>query len=308
MKARLLAAVLALTAWAGCTLTKNDLRPRADGLLPGLGDSGPRVVPKQCALKMVVLSRPAGDPALDEALWSLADSQSIGDEPRRLLEINGLRAGLITGELPAAVREILNAPPPRQVNPAMVILPDHDSTQVDLGAQRAELDLLLARPGGVAGKRYKDVHGFLRLAAWRAGEEGVSLRITPELHHGPVRQGWGPAPGAGAFTPQQIVMHNGQQEDTLRELASTLTVHAGQLAVIGCAPGAKSSSLGGFLFTSVEANSDRPLQKAVLIWASRSEDGSADDPIPPGLQPVDPPDLSDAPTRRRTARALADAR
>lgn len=308
MKARLfLAVLLALTTWAGCTLTKNDLRPRADGLLPTLGEAGRLVMPKQCALKMAVLTRPVGDPAFDEALWSQVDAQSVGDETRRLMDINGLRAGLLTGELPAAVREILNAPPPRQVDPAVVILPDHDSTQVDLGAQLPELDLLLARPGGVAGKRYKDVKGFLRLAAWREGEEGVMLRITPELHHGPVRQGWGPAPGGSAFAPQQIIMHNGQQEDTLRELAATLNVHAGQVAVISCAPGAKRTSLGGFLFTALEANSDRPVQKAVLIWASRSEDGTIDDPALPSLQPVDPPDLSEARPRRASARTPGEA-
>jgi hypothetical protein len=309
MKARLLlAAALALTAWAGCTLTKTDLRQRANGLMPTLGEGGRLIVPKQCALKMAVLTRPVGDPAFDEALWSVADSQAVGDEARRLLEINGLQVGRITGELPGPVREILDAPPPRQVNPAVVVLPDHDTTQVDLGAESPELDLLMARAGGVAGKRYKDARGYLRLSAWRQGEEGVALRITPELHHGPVRQGWGPAPGAGSFTPQQLVMHNGQQEETLRELAATVTLHAGQLAVISCRPDAKGSSLGGFLFHATEANSDRPVQKVVLVWASRSEDGAPDPLDFPGLQPVDPPDLSEAPPRRASARAMADAR
>jgi hypothetical protein len=307
MKARVLAVGLALLAWVGCTLTKTDLRRQADDLLPALGPGGQLIVPRQCALKMAVVARPVGDPALGEILWQVADAQAVGDEARRTLEANGLRVGLISGELPPEVRAILDAPPPNQVSPAVVILPDNDSTRVDLSAASDELDLLLARDGGVSGKRYKDAHGFLRLSPWRQGEDGVAVKITPELHHGPVRQGWGAAPSSSAFTPQQMVVRNGQQEETFRDLAATLTLRAGRVAVVAATPGTRGS-LGSFLFTAPEANSDRMVQKVLFLWASRSEDGSAGDPLPPGLQPLDPADLDGAPARRASAAARGEAR
>lgn len=308
MKARILALGLAMTAWVGCTLTRNDVRQKADALIPTLGQ-GRLIVPKQCALKMAILSRPAGETALNEELWGVADVQAVGDEARRLLETNGLRVGVISGELPGPVRAILEAPPPNQVSPAMVILPDGEGTGVDLGAARPELDLLLARPGGaVAGKRYKEASGWLRLIPVRQGEEGVAVRIMPELHHGPVRQDWGPAPGASSFTPQQLVVRNGQQEETFRDLAATLRLHAGQVAVVGCLPETGGSSLGSFLFRSTEPNSDRAVQKVLLVWASRSDDAPSGPPTPPHLLPADPPEASEAPARRPGARSLADAR
>jgi hypothetical protein len=288
-------------AWLGCTLTKSDLRQDADGLLPGLSPGGGRLIaPKQCALKMVVVSRPLGDEALGEALWRVADSQIIGDEARRALEANGVRVGVVSGDLPPEVRAILDAPPPYQVSPAIVILPDNDSTQVDLSAASPELDLLMARNGGVTGKRYKDAHGYLRLSPWRQGEDGIAVKFTPELHHGPVRQGWGAAPGSSAFTPQQLVVRSGQQEETFRDLSVTVTLRAGRVAVVSAMPGTKGT-LGSFLFQATEPNSDRPVQKVLFVWASRSEDGSLEEPLTPSLEPIDPADLADAPVRRASA-------
>ncbi len=291
MKASRGAVAACLAVLVGCVpLTKKDLRQGADALqLGSLGEAGRLVVPKQCALKLAVLTRPMGDPALGDVLWRVVDGQAVGSEARMALEANGLRAGIATGELPQEVRAVLDAPPPNQVHPALVIVPDGDSTQVDLNAARDELDMLLNRNGSVNGKRYKDVKGYLRLSASREGESGVALRVTPELHHGPVRSGWGAAPGGGAaMSPSQLVMKSGQQEETFRDLAATLKLHVGQVAVIGAIPEAKGS-LGRFLMTDTEANSDRELQKVLLVWAARSDDEVPEPSVPPGLRPVDPP-------------------
>jgi hypothetical protein len=286
-----LAVAAGLAALVGCIpLTRKDLR-NGDGAgrVGALGEAGRLVVPKQCALKLAIVTRPLGDPALGEILWRVVDGQVVGSEATAALEANGLRAGIATGELPAEVRAILDAPPPNQVHPALVIVPDGDSTQVELGATRDELDLLLNRQGSVGGKRYKDVKGYLRLSASRDGESGVALRVTPEMHHGPVRPGWGAAPGGGAaMAPSQLVMKNGQQEETFRDLAATMKLHVGQVAVIGAVPEARGS-LGRFLLTATEANSDREVQKVLFVWAARSDDEVPEPRVPPGLQPVDPP-------------------
>jgi hypothetical protein len=285
-----------MCALVGCTLTQSHLR--TDDLLPGgLGRTGQVIVPKQCALKMMIPARPLGDPALNAAVWNVADAQAIDDAARRALEANGLRVGVITGDLPAEVRGVLEAPPPNRIDPAIVIIPDGDNTLVDLGATKAELTLLLNRDGTIAGKPYKDAKGHIRLTAARAGDAAVTLRIVPELHHGPVRQGWGTAPGGGALAPQQLVPRTGQAEETFRELAATVTLHPGQVAVIGTLPD-RQGSLGHFLFTAPEANSDRLTQKLLLVWATGSNSGTDDAPLdlPAGLQPYEPDITDTAPT------------
>jgi hypothetical protein len=112
----------------------------------------------------------------------------------------------------------------------------------------------------------------------------VTLRFVPEIHHGPIQHGFGAVPNGGSLAPQRFMVRDGQEEDTLRELAATLILQPGQIAVLGCLPD-KQRSLGTFLFTQPEVNSDRLLQKVLLIWASRTTQGL------PTLEPIEPPDL-----------------
>ncbi len=101
-----------------------------------------------------------------------------------------------------------------------------------------------------------------------------------------------------------MIQHSGQQEENFRALAATLTVHAGQVVVVGAVPG-KRGSLGHFLFTAVEPDSDREIQKFLFLWASRSEDAPTD-MTPPALVPADPAELAE-PARRASARAAKSA-
>lgn len=288
MKARRLSVVLgALFALVGCTLTQSSLRNPP--MLPGgLGRTGQVIIPKQCRLEMIIPSRPLGDPALNEAIWDVADAQVVEDDTRRALEGNGLRVGVISGKLPEAVRDVLEAPPPNRVDPAIVYLPDGDNTLVDFGPAQEELTLLVNRDGSTGGKRYKDAKGHLRISARRDAENGVVLRIVPEVHHGPVRPSWSTAPGGGAYAPQQLVPHNGQAEESYRELAAEIRLLPGQVAAIGAVP-ERRGSLGHFLFTTREANSDRLKQMVLLVRASSTDAKPDEGPVlPSGLQPYEP--------------------
>lgn len=287
-----------VTALVGCTLTQSELRKGA-ALLPTMSTmTGQPIGPKQCALKMAIVDRPVGDAVLGASLWDLADDQAVDEGARQALAANGLRVGVVTGGLPAAVQAIFDEPPPRQISPATVVLPDGDSTLVNLETHRDELSLLMAlqERSTVAGKRYSDVNGFLRLTAHQEGEDTVVLRIMPELHHGPVQQGWGVASGGGGSNaPQQYVVHNGQKEETFRELLAGLKLRPGQVAIISARTDRKGS-LGHFLFTTAEANSDRLTQKTLFVWASRYDMESSRIPgveraLPPALEPVDPPEM-----------------
>jgi hypothetical protein len=85
------------------------------------------------------------------------------------------------------------------------------------------------------------------------------------------------------------MQQDSQKVDGFRELAATLTLEPGQVAVLGGRAKA-NRSLGSFLFTQPEANSDRLNQRVVLIWASRGSLGQTQE-APTGLVPVEPPKL-----------------
>ena len=78
--------------------------------------------------------------------------------------------------------------------------------------------------------------GYFRATAQHDGANNVSLRLVPELHLGPIQRTFQTVPSAAAIGPQEFKINNGQEEDTIRELATSLTLEPGQLAVIGCRP------------------------------------------------------------------------
>lgn len=305
MKAKTAALALAMTAAVGCTPTLLALRRSQSTSAASVGSEakGKVIAPKRCEMRFVLLSSPLNDAVLNDSVWSASDEQAIDAEARQALQANGLRVGVISSTLPAQVQALINAPPPHEVQPTQIILPNGENTLLTLSPTLPKLSLLLNRDGRVSGKDYTDVSGYMRLTTSYSGQEGVSLRLVPELHHGPMQHGFAPDQASSPFAVQQFVMKEGQQEDTLRELAATITLEPGQVAVIGCLPD-HERSLGYFMMTAPEANSDRLVQKVALIWASRT---TSDTFAASSTNPVKPKTVSIADKSQTKARANAPA-
>jgi hypothetical protein len=291
MNRKTLALVMAMLAVAGCTLNRAELRRET---LYKIGGNGQVIEPKRCLLQVAILSRPLRDKDLN-SVWGAADVQVIPTETQRALEVNGVRIGLITGDLPAEVDAILKAPPPNKIEPARFDQPDGLPAMVSLGESTPTASLFFNLKDRAFGKDYQDASGWIRVTPTQDGVSSVSLRFVPEIHHGPIQNTYSSLPNAGAYAPQQFMLKNSQQEETLRDLAATVTLQSGQVVVLG-GPSEHDRSLGSFLFTQPEGNSDRLMQKIVLIWASRDSlagTGAASG-VPNGLVPVDPPDQRSA--------------
>ena len=145
-----------------------------------------------------------------------------------------------------------------------------------------QASLLLNRDNRIFGNDYKDVSGYFRVTPQHEGANLVSLRLVPEIHYGPIQRTFQALPNAAAIRPQEFRINNGQQEDTIRELATTLVLEPGQVAVIGCRPEHKRS-LGSFLLTQSVAHSDQRIEKLILIWASRNLQGQGPNDREPNL-------------------------
>ena len=94
----------------------------------------------------------------------------------------------------------------------------------------------------------------------------------PRSTIGPIKRHVPDRSQRGAIGPQEFQINNGQEEDTIRELTTSLTLEPGQVAVIGCRPEQKRG-LGTFFFTQTVAHSDQRMEKLILIWASRNLQG-----------------------------------
>jgi hypothetical protein len=302
-------AFAALAAVAGCTLNRSALRQTGEDFLGQIGGNAQVIEPKRCLLTVVMLPRPIHDKAVNEAVWSSADEQAVPSDMRRALESNGLRMGILTGGLPAEVEAAINAPPPNRVDPAEFNQPEGTPALINLAQSLPTLTLLLNRDGRALGKDYQDASGYFRVTPTHDGPAGVTLRFVPEIHHGPIQRRYDALPNTGGtLNTMQFMPKDGQQEDSLRELAASVTLQPGQVAVVGCNPDRKGS-LGAFLFTRAETNSDRLIQKVLFIRASRTnlgQPGSQPD-AKPHLVPEEPPDLAATATATATAAARKDA-
>ncbi len=264
----------ALVVVGGCSLDKNG---RPQGVIPRIGGhSGQVMEPKRCLLKVAIVSRSYEDPAINDAVWRVADEQSVKTEERRAWEANGLRIGRIIGELPLELEAIMReTTAPKKVDPISYFVESGEQTLVSVNDPVEKASLILNREGRAYGKDYSAVAGYFRVTARHEGEQAIALRFTPELRFGPIQRTYQPIAMPSGLTPQQFHINDGQEEESLRDLGLNIVVEPGQVVVVGCRPEQKRG-LGAFMFVHSEAHSDERRQRLVLIWASRNLEGMSD--------------------------------
>lgn len=261
-------AVAGLLVVAGCALDKNGAQPQNVFTRIG-GQNGQLIEPKRCMLKVVILNRAFGDPAINELVWRTADEQVLAPAERRAWEINGLRAGRITGELPVELEAILkDTAPGKTVVPISIYPESGEQSLIRISDTVEQASLLLRRDTRAFGRDYNDASGFFRVTVGHDGTHSVSVRLVPEIHHGPIQRNFQAMPNAAPLATQELKINDGQQEETLRDLPVNVVLEPGQVVVVGCDPEQKRG-LGSFLFTQSVAQSDQREQKLILIWASR---------------------------------------
>jgi hypothetical protein len=299
MNRKIIAPALAMMALAGCNLSRSEVKKKADQITATVfntnSDRPGRVLePKYCKLNTAIVSRPVGEKVVDASLWNVADEQAIAIEVRQALEANGIRVGVITGNLPADVLEAFKpSPPQKETQWVHIALPEGERTPIVVGSKADSVALLLNHRGKVNGRDYQDAEGRLVVSPSHSGSKAVSIRIVPEIHHGDTRRTIAPLQNNGPFAQQEFAIKDGQQEDILRELTVTVDLQPGQTLVLGCRP-QQSRSLGTFLFTQPEPNNDRVFQSVLLIQASRNHLGET--PLKPADEPAEMPDLAVRPT------------
>jgi hypothetical protein len=265
-------AVAGLLVVAGCALDKNGV-PSQNVITRIGGQNGQLIEPNRCMLKVVILTRPFADPAINEVVWRVADEQVLAPSERRAWESNGLRAGRITGEFPLELEAILKDTTPGKTVVPISIYPDtNEQPLIRISDAVEQASLLLNRDNRAFGKDYNDASGYFRVILGHNGTHGVSLRLVPEIHHGPIQRSFQAMPNAAPLAPQELKINDGQKEETLRDLPVNLVVEPGQAVVVGCLP-EQRRCLGSLLFTQSVAHSDQREQKLILIWASRNKEG-----------------------------------
>lgn len=217
-----------------------------------------------------------------DALWERIDEQKFDAELRRKLVANGLRVGIVGGALPEDLAKLLEldgdtpevsdsqvitdqSAVPR-VTRRVVQLKRRDPLTIQVSDLRDEAQVLISHEGSFGGKTFRQMQGVYSLQAESIPGQRVSVRLTPELHHGDMKQRWNGSPQQGIF-----MSIPSREREVFEELAMNATLAPGELLVLGCLPAAKTSLGGTFHTASVAGKDERKLILVRLLQVPPSE-------------------------------------
>ncbi|HJT30748.1 MAG TPA: hypothetical protein VJ783_01690 [Pirellulales bacterium] len=238
------------------------------------------------ALDVFFVSYPFGDETVNSPLFAEIDPQEIPLDVRRRLADNGFLAGIVGGQLPPIVGELLqlaDSPPadhPPDTSPPNDSLPvvdvahrprvrrqllktfhaDDPASLLTSGKKEAHSVLTVlfrddGDPPAVRGGRYYNAKTILSTKIEPQGDGRVQLELLPVVEHGEPRRDI--VAGDGGFTVKVAAPR--KTFDTLR-MAATLS--PGQILVVSCRTD-RPGSLGHQFFT--QRFSDRLEQVVLLI-------------------------------------------
>lgn len=226
-----------------------------------------RLAPDAVVIDIAFVRLPAAEEAASKQIWDAADEQVLSAEVRRELAANGLRVGVFGQELPARLRELLDAPhnPLESLNTIEAADVEVDGTRqhVPLRAgHRAkiktakvlpELALLLTEQAQLRGHQLTDAQCLLAVRPFPQGDGRVKLSITPEIEHGAVKSRWTGGEG-------MMIQQTGQDRLVLDRLRLDVPLAAGQSVILSATDEIKG--VGKCFFTETAGSA---LQRRMLI-------------------------------------------
>lgn len=243
-----LAALVASVPWlTGCGVLLTTPPPADPQSLLRAVETGPESV----TLEIFQVRIPDDDAELAERLWSAVDEQRIGLDVRRDLVRNGFRAGVLGGTVPDVLAEQLNLQSEMPVSETDRVITDknasprvirrvlqlnrNDQRSVQASELRDHLNVLINGDDGLKGQSFEQVQAVYTLRAEPASGQRVALRLTPELHHGQLRNRYaGSDQGIFLVTPSR-------ERQVYDRLSLNVELAAGELLVVGCLPDAPKS-------------------------------------------------------------------
>jgi hypothetical protein len=269
-------AALWLASTTGCQVFDTPPEAALDQFLTPVTTS-----PDSVTLEIFQARIPLDKEGTADAVWDQIDEQRFDAVLRRQLMANGLRAGVVGASPPEAITDLLalqsDAPEssavrvidgksalPR-VTRQVKQLNRRDEMTIQISDVRDEAHVLLSSTGVMGGKTFRQVQGVYMLHAESAPGQRVKVRLTPELHHGELRN-------RRVGSDQGIFLSTVSRErEVFEELTMQTELAPGDLLILGCLPNAKSSLGGVFHTASAGGQDERKLIVLRLLEVPPSE-------------------------------------
>lgn len=228
--------------------------------------------PDSSVLEVFFVRVPFGDPAANDVLWADVDEQHFPPPLRQKLSQNGFRVGLVSGQVPTALAELMQlsekAPSAAEATStnleALASAPPVLCRHIQARAGRRneivasgvydQLPVLVCESGLPCGRDYPKAQGILALSAWPEPDGRVRLELTPELHYGETHQRWVGSEGA-------LRMEAGRPRRVFDDMVLSATILPGHMLVLTSLP-SRAGSVGHSFFTCTESGK---LQQKLLV-------------------------------------------
>jgi len=257
-------------------LSLEKLSPEAQSFLRPVTTS-----PESVTLEIFQVRIPANDDALIEELWSNVDEQRLGVALRRNLVKDGFRAGVLGGALPDVLATHLNlqsempeasseqlitdqSADPRVLR-RVIQLNRREAATVQASELQPQLFVMTEDDKGLKAKNYDQVQAVYSLRAESVAGQRVSIRLTPELQHGEMRNRYsGSARGIFLMMPSR-------EREIFDQLEIGTELAAGELLVVSCLSAVPSSLGQAFHAIDREGPVEHKLLLVRLLQVPRSE-------------------------------------
>ncbi|MFO0942399.1 MAG: hypothetical protein U0930_16800 [Pirellulales bacterium] len=203
--------------------------------------------------------------------WASADETILEFEQRRLLDANGIRVGVIRGELPKQLTQQIELSQKRQKTDIVEQLglgadaEVHSLTWVCRAGSRKELVVRreMTKPlsvftilnGSVAGYQYEKAMSVLGMTVYPQADGKSLIELVPEIQHGEPRNSY----VAGEFGMRQETKRDAK---VWKQFKIRTALNGGELLMVSATSPAKA--LGHAFFTT-ETNRQTEEQLVVLI-------------------------------------------
>ena len=237
--------------------------------------------PDSVVLDIFFVRFPFDDPQINGQLWQEIDEQHFPSEIRRRLTANGFRVGLVGGQLPITLSELLqlsDRPAPDgnvetggtddpialdrqpQVLRRHLQLRTGRRSEILASGVYDELPVLISDRGQVCGQTYSKAQALLGVTAVAQGDGQVRLQLVPELHHDEVRQRWVGRQG-------MMRLKTDRPRRTFDEMGISATLSPGSMLVLGSLAN-RPGSLGHHFFTEDTGQLE---QKLLVVRLSQTQ-------------------------------------
>ncbi len=222
---------------------------------------------------------PPADERLNCELWDEVDEQRLPAETRRRLWANGFRVGLVYGQIPVALSQLLELTDKPAPSGDTIVENELSSLEAEPTVMRRHLQarpgrrneivaspvydslpVLISEQGEVRGRTYRQAQGMLALTAIPQPDGRVRLSLVPELHYEQARQRWVGRQG-------MLQMETSRPRHTFDDMGFSADFMPGDLLVLTCLPN-RPGSLGHNYFTTPEGE---PTQKLLVIRLAQTQ-------------------------------------